>query len=89
MEPNPKEIAEILEAVSTKVPELITKLLRTLYSEEAGREMGKAVGSLYKELTESGIPQDVALNMTRDYMFSLKDLTRNMSPFPYNRTPDE
>lgn len=71
-----KDVGELLAVVTDKVPELVAKLLHTLYSEDAAKEMGKAVGSLYKELAASGIPNETALKMTSDYMFSLKDLTR-------------
>lgn len=70
-----KDVGELLTVVTDKVPELVGKLLHTLYSEAAAKEMGKAVGSLYKELVASGIPNETALKMTSDYMFSLKDLT--------------
>jgi len=76
-----EEISELLDAVSKKVPTLISSLLRTIYSQEAGSEMGKAVGSLYKELLASGIPQDVALKMSTDYMISLKDVLKQVSNF--------
>ncbi|MDR7855615.1 hypothetical protein [Tissierella sp.] len=71
-----KEIGEILDAVSDKVPKLISGIMGTLYSAEAGKNMGQAVGSLYKELLESGIPQDVALDMAKNYMLSLKDVSK-------------
>jgi hypothetical protein len=71
------KMPKMLEAVSDKMPELLTKLLRTLYSQESAREMGKAVGTLYKELVDAGIPHDTALKMTTDYMFSLKDVMRS------------
>lgn len=74
---NAKEVGELLGVVTEKVPELVSKLLHTLYSEDAAKEMGKAVGSLYKELVASGIPNETALKMTSDYMFSLKDLTNH------------
>ena len=70
-----QDVGELLSVVTDKVPELVSKLLHTLYSETAAKEMGKAVGSLYKELVTSGIPNETALKMTSDYMFSLKDLT--------------
>lgn len=76
-----KEISELLDAVSGKVPQLISGLIGTIYSEEAGRSLGKAVGAFYKEITASGIPADVALKMTTDYMISLKDVMSNMKSF--------
>lgn len=71
-----KEIGEILDAVSDKIPKLISGIVNSLYSPEAGKNMGKAVGSLYQELLESGIPQDVALEMAKNYMISLKDISK-------------
>lgn len=71
-----KEIGEILDAVSDKIPKLISGIVNSLYSAEAGTNMGKAVGNLYKELLESGLPEDVALEMTKNYMISLKDISQ-------------
>lgn len=72
-----KEIGELLEGVSQKVPKLVNELLRTLYSEEAGTQMGKAVGNFYKELVDNGIAPEEALVMTKDYMNTLKSLAMN------------
>ncbi|MHC1695142.1 MAG: hypothetical protein AB9835_07700 [Eubacteriales bacterium] len=47
---SPEYIGEILETVSTKVPKLIGDIIGTFYSPEAGKNMGKAIGALYKEL---------------------------------------
>ncbi len=69
-----KEISELLDEVSNKLPKMITGLMDTLYSVESGKKMGQAVGNFYKELIESGIPQEEALRMARDYMLSLKDI---------------
>lgn len=71
-----KEIGEILDAVSDKVPKLISGIVSSLYSAEAGKNMGQAVGSLYKELLESGLPEDVAIEMAKNYMLSLKDVSK-------------
>lgn len=73
-----RELQEVLDVVSTKVPKLITELLRTVYSEEAGAQMGKAVGSFYKELLSSGIPEQEALSMTKDYMNTIKAVTSTL-----------
>jgi hypothetical protein len=70
------EISELLETVADKLPKLAGELMRALYSEEAGRQMGRAVGQLYKELTEAGIPKEDALRMACDYMDTLKSLGR-------------
>ena len=63
-----EEVKEILSAVSTQVPTLIRSILAAVFSEEAGRSMGKAAGAYYKELKDSGMPEQVAVKMTEDYM---------------------
>ncbi|MDF2686791.1 MAG: hypothetical protein K0S55_1974 [Clostridia bacterium] len=70
-----KEIGEMLDEVSSKLPKLINGLMSSLYSAEAGKNMGQAVGCFYKELLEAGIPVEDALKMAKDYMLSLKDLS--------------
>jgi len=63
-----EEVALILEAVSERVPRLIKGLVQSVFSEEAAASIGKAVGAYYKELKAGGIPDDVALKMTQDYV---------------------
>ncbi len=63
-----EEIRQILSAVSTEVPALIKSIIGAVFSEEAGRNMGRAAAAFYKELKDSGMPEDVAVKMTRDYI---------------------
>jgi len=63
-----EEVKEILSAVSTEIPVLIKNIIASVFSEEAGRSMGKAAGAFYKELKDSGMPEKLALQMTEDYM---------------------
>ena len=71
---NAEEIKEILGAVSTQVPALIKSLLASVFSEEAGRSMGKAAAAYYKELKESGMPEAVTVKMTEEYMRTFTSL---------------
>lgn len=63
-----EELREVLSAVSTEIPALIKNIVASIFSEDAGRNMGKAAAAFYKELKDSGIPNDLALKMTEDYM---------------------
>jgi hypothetical protein len=69
-----EEVKEILSAVSTQVPALIKSVLASVFSEEAGRNMGKAAAAYYKELKESGMPEDIVVKMTEDYMKTFTSL---------------
>lgn len=62
------EVKEILGVVSTEIPALIKSLLASVFSEEAGRSMGKAAATYYKELKDGGLPEQVAVKLTEDYM---------------------
>lgn len=63
-----EEVREILSAVSTEIPALIKSIVSAVFSEEAGRNMGRGAAAFYKELKDSGMPDDVAVKMTEDYI---------------------
>jgi hypothetical protein len=80
MKPEPENIKELLGVVSSEVPLLIKNLLSSIFSEEAGRTMGKAAAAYYKELKEGGLPDQVAVKLTEEYMrtfTSLGDVLRH------------
>jgi hypothetical protein len=75
-----ENVKEILGVVSSEVPALIKSLLASVFSEEAGKNMGKAAAAYYKELKNGGLPEQVAVKMTEDYMrtfTSLGDMLRS------------
>jgi hypothetical protein len=77
---NAAEVKEILGVVSSEVPALIKGVLTSVFSEEAGRSMGKAAAAYYKELKNGGLPEQVAVKLTEDYMrtfTSIGDMLRS------------
>jgi len=79
-EQTPENIKEILTVVSSEVPSLIKNVLGAVFSEEAGRSMGKAAAAYYKEMKEGGLPEQVAVKLTEDYMrtfSSIGDMLRS------------
>ena len=77
-----EEIKEILSVVSTEVPALIKGLVGSVFSEEAGRDMGRAAAAFYKELKDGGMPEDVAVKMTENYIgtfTSIGDVLKSVS----------
>jgi hypothetical protein len=76
----PENIKEILGVVSSEIPSMIKSILSSVFSEEAGRNMGKAAAAYYKELKDGGLPEPVAVKMTEEYMrtfTSLGDMLRS------------
>jgi len=71
-----REMAEMLDMISDKIPKILNGMMESLYSVDRAKTIGQSVGALYKELMESGIPEDAALKMSMDYMISIKDVSK-------------
>ncbi len=65
---DPETIKELLGVVSTEIPTMIKSIMSSVFSEEAGKNMGKAAAAYYKELKNGGLPDDVAVKLTQEYM---------------------
>jgi hypothetical protein len=63
-----EEVKEILSVVSKEIPNLLKSIIGSVFSEEAGRDMGKAAAAFYKELKEAGMPEETAVRMTENYI---------------------
>ncbi|RLI41395.1 hypothetical protein DRO59_07070 [Candidatus Bathyarchaeota archaeon] len=69
-----EEVREILGVVSKEIPALIKGIIASVFSEEAGKDMGRAVAAFYKELKESGMPEQTAVRMAENYMSTFTSL---------------
>jgi hypothetical protein len=63
-----EEVKEILTVVSEKVPALIKGLMSSVFSPDAAKDMGRAAATYYSELKAGGIPESVAVQMTKEYI---------------------
>jgi hypothetical protein len=63
-----EELREVLGVVSKEVPSLIKGIIGSVFSEEAGRDMGKAAAAFYKQLKDAGMPEETAVKMTENYI---------------------
>jgi len=80
-----EEVEAILGVVSKEVPALIKGIIGSVFSEEAGRDMGKAAGAFYKELKESGVPDETAVKMTENYLGVFTSLGDIMKKFEFGK----
>jgi len=80
-----EEVKEILGVVSKEVPALIKSIMSAVFSEDSGRDMGKAAGAFYKELKESGIPEETAVRMTENYINVFTSLGDIMKKFEFGK----
>ena len=65
-----EELRGILGAVSEfleGLPPVLDKILSSVTSREMGDRLGESVGAFYKKLKDSGIPEDQAREMAREF----------------------
>jgi len=67
-------LPKIMDAVVPKIGQLIRDVLRGLYSEDIGRELGGSVAAFYRSLVDAGVPQQMAESMTMEFMHAQKNL---------------
>ncbi len=73
-----EELKEVLSVVSKEIPSLIKGIVASVFSEETGRDMGKAAAAFYKELKEAGMPEETAVRMTENYVSVFTSLSEIM-----------
>ena len=77
-----REVAEVLPqlfgALNESIPKLISGLIGSVYSPEAAGNMAKGIGQFYSNLVAEGIPEQVALDMTKKFVGAL-DFSKLMS----------
>ncbi|MHA1905146.1 MAG: hypothetical protein ACXADL_13855 [Candidatus Thorarchaeota archaeon] len=70
-----REIAKVLPdlfgAINESIPQLITNLIGSVYSPDAAGNMAAGIGRFYSKLIEEGIPEEVALDMTKKFVGAL------------------
>ena len=69
-----REVRQLFKTLSEEIPNMIRGIIESIFSAEAGRNMGAAAANFYKELKAGGIPDDVAIKMTQDYIRTFTDL---------------
>ncbi len=70
-----EDFKEMLTFFSEKVPALIKELISSVFSPEAAKGMGKAAATYYQELKAGGIPDEVAVKMTQDYVSTFSNVS--------------
>ncbi|MHA2045817.1 MAG: hypothetical protein ACXAAO_07885 [Candidatus Thorarchaeota archaeon] len=71
-------LPQLFDAINQSVPQLISNLIGSIYSPEAAGNMAAGIGKFYSNLIAEGIPEDVALDMTKKFVGAL-DFSKIMS----------
>src|SRR3990172_3744375 len=65
------EVKEILTVVAEKIPALLNSLADVLYGKEQSVKYGQAVAGFFKSLKDSGMTDDQAYELTKQYMSAM------------------
>jgi len=74
MSKDAEEVESIMKVVSEQIPALVKGVIGAIFSAEAGKNMGAAAANFYKEVKAGGLPDDVAIKMTQDYVKTFTDI---------------
>jgi len=71
--PDPKDVKEILQVVTSEIPKLLESITNAIYDEKNATNFGKAVAEFYKQMKAAGMDDKQAYELTQKYMtnFSL------------------
>ncbi|HYS71736.1 MAG TPA: hypothetical protein VEM95_04875 [Thermoplasmata archaeon] len=69
--PSPDDFKQILTLFSEKVPALLNNLAEVLYGKEQSVKYGQAVAGFYKTLKDSGMTDEQAYELTKQYMSAM------------------
>src|SRR3990172_9833824 len=68
---DPEKIKEIFGVFSEKAPALLNSLADVLYGKEQSVKYGEAVAGFYKSLKDSGMTDEQAYELTKQYMSAM------------------
>ncbi len=63
-----EEIREILSAVSSEIPKLLTAISDSLWGAEQTGKFAEAVSDFYKSIREAGMDEEKAFELTKEFM---------------------
>lgn len=81
-----EDIRDILKVVNEEVPSLITGLFKALYSAETAEQYAKGIGTIYKTLSEQGLPEDMIEKLVLKYSDSINIVGNAMKNIDINKT---
>lgn len=66
-----EDIKELFEVINKEIPGLIKGLLSSLYSAETAEQYAKGISTIYKTLTEQGLPPAMVDDLVKRYADSI------------------
>jgi len=73
-----EEIRELLGVVNKEIPGLIKGLFSALYSAETAEQYAQGIGTIYKTLTDQGLPEEMVREMVNKYADSINIIGKSL-----------
>lgn len=80
-----EEVREILQVVSKEVPKLIQELFRSLYSADNAQQYAEGIGTIYKTLSEQGLPPEMIEKLVMNYADSVNVIGKAMQGIDFDQ----
>ena len=69
---------EDLRVINQQIPDLIRNLFASLYDAETAEQYAKGIATIYKTLTEQGLPEEMVEKLTMKYANSMDFIGKAM-----------
>ncbi|MBN1327987.1 MAG: hypothetical protein JXA54_00815 [Candidatus Heimdallarchaeota archaeon] len=84
-----EDIKELLGIVNKEVPGLIKGLFAALYDAETAEQYAKGIATIYRTLTEQGLPSDMVEKLVLKYSSSIDVLGSALKNISFKKSDDE
>ncbi|MHA1212764.1 MAG: hypothetical protein ACTSSH_09910 [Candidatus Heimdallarchaeota archaeon] len=84
-----EDIKELMEVINKEVPGLIRGLFTSLYDAETAEQYAKGIATIYKTLTEQGLPTEMVDKLVMKYADSINILGSVMKNIKFNKEKDD
>lgn len=66
-----EDLKELFKVINQEVPSLIRNLFASLYDAATAEQFAKGIATIYKTLTEQGLPEEMVEKLTMKYANSM------------------
>ncbi|MCK5297691.1 MAG: hypothetical protein KAJ76_02210 [Candidatus Heimdallarchaeota archaeon] len=73
-----EDLRELFGVINQQVPDLIRNLFASLYDAETAEQYAKGIATIYKTLTEQGLPEEMVEKLTMKYANSMDFIGKAM-----------
>jgi hypothetical protein len=78
-----EDLRELFGVINQQVPDLIKNLFASLYNAETAEQYAKGIATIYRTLTEQGLPEEMVEKLTMKYANSMDILGKALENIDY------